>query len=160
MVARLTQTPQGPIVAILQYNCGNANYRTARPFFDQLDPGRHQIVAVQEPGFNAKAKSTYCPPGYHLAYRPEASTRVCFMISRALDIGSWECRTEHADIAVLTLRTGYGPIDIVNVYNPKPYTSWSRAPSRLPEVAEAIESSITKGREVILLGDFNLHHPQ
>ena len=85
-------------MAILQYNCGNANHKSARPFFDRLDPDAHHIVAVQEPYFNTRTNSTYCPPGYHLAYRPDASTRVCFMVSRALGIESWSYQAGHADV--------------------------------------------------------------
>src|SRR5438045_6953688 len=84
MVDGQTQSPQGSTMAILQYNGRNANHRSARPFFDRLDPEKHHIVAVQEPYYTARTKSTYCPPGYYLAYRPDATTRVCFMVSKAV----------------------------------------------------------------------------
>jgi len=82
------------------------------------------------------------------------------MVSKALDIGSWACQAEHPDITTLTLRSSRGPIDIINVYNPKPVTPRSRTPSRLPEVKKAIRDSVEGEREIILLGDFNLHHPR
>jgi endonuclease/exonuclease/phosphatase family metal-dependent hydrolase len=75
-------------------------------------------------------------------------------------IGSWACRTEHADIATLTLQTDRGPVDITNVYNSKPVTRRSRAPSRLAEVKKAVQDSIWGEREVVLLGDFGPHHPR
>src|SRR5437016_7401701 len=123
MVEGESRTPQGSTVTILQYNCGNANHKSARPFFDRLDPDNHHIVAIQEPYYNAKSKSTYCPPRYYLTYHPDASTRVCFMISKALGIGSWTYETGHADIAMLSLRVDHGLVDIINVYNPRPATS-------------------------------------
>jgi exonuclease III len=78
------------------------------------------------------------------------------MVSRALDIGTWACRIECADTTALTLQTDRGPIDVINVYNPKPMTPRSRTPSRLPGVRRAIQDSVEGEREVILLGDFNL----
>ena len=147
-------------MAILQYNCRNANHRSARPFFDRLDPEKHHIVAVQEPYYTARTKSTYCPPGYYLAYRPDATTRVCFMVSKALSVESWACQVEHADIAIVSLWTDCSLVDIINAYNPRPATPQSRTPTRLPVIKEAIQKSIDKGHEVMLLGDFNLHHPR
>ena len=121
----------GSLLTIIQYNCGNANHRLARPFFDSLDPGQHHIVAVQEPYFNTRTKSTYVPPGYHLVYHPEAPTRVCVMVSKQLDVRLWAGHAVCEDIAVLTLETERGPIDVKNVYNPKPLSPRSRVPSRL-----------------------------
>jgi hypothetical protein len=63
-----TRTPPGPNLAVLQYNCGNTDYKPARPFFDRLGPDVHHIIAVQEPYCNARTGATYCHPGYHLAY--------------------------------------------------------------------------------------------
>jgi hypothetical protein len=70
----LTQTPEGLVISILQNDCGNANHKSARPFFDRLDPGTHHIIAVQELYVSARTKATHRPPSYHLAYRPDAST--------------------------------------------------------------------------------------
>ena len=61
-------------LCIMQYNCGGANYRLARSIFDRLHPEQHHIVAIQDPYLNAQARTTYCPPGYHLCYTPTAET--------------------------------------------------------------------------------------
>src|SRR5437762_6716310 len=55
--------------------------------------------------------------------------------------------------------TERGPVDVINVYNPKPAGPRSQTPSRLAEIRQATQESTLAGREIILLGDFNLHHP-
>src|SRR6266705_2303488 len=58
-------------LTIIQYNCGNANHRLARPLLNSLDPGKHHILAIQEPYYNTYTKSTYCPQGFQLLYDPK-----------------------------------------------------------------------------------------
>ena len=81
------------------------------------------------------------------------------MVSKSININTWECHRICEDIVALTLNTVHGPIDIINVYNPKPATPRSWTPSRLGDIQWTIQESITTKRELILLGDFNLHHP-
>jgi hypothetical protein len=73
---------------ILQFNCGLANYNATRPIFDAVSPATHQILAIQEPGYGKRTKTTYCPRGYILAYDNNPWTKVCFMISRELPLSS------------------------------------------------------------------------
>src|SRR6266568_2044438 len=92
--AEVRRRGEGPLLGvrhltIIQYNCGNANYRLIRPLLDSLDPEKHHILAIQEPYSNAYTQSTYCPRGFQLLYEPKAATRVCFMISKAISLSSW-----------------------------------------------------------------------
>jgi hypothetical protein len=82
--------------------------------------------------------------------RPDTSTRVCFMVSRVLDIGPWVCRTDHANIASPFRRhqTDRGPVDITNVYNPKriqPEAGHprSRAASPMPNSSRSFGRSLS-----------------
>jgi hypothetical protein len=58
----LTQTLQGPVISILQNNCGNANYKSARPFFDRLDPDTHHIIASRNHTSVLGRKPPTAPP--------------------------------------------------------------------------------------------------
>ena len=51
------QRVTGPIttmklIIIVQYNCGNLNYRAICPLFNSLDLEEHQIIIIQKPAFN------------------------------------------------------------------------------------------------------------
>src|SRR5215471_4997125 len=54
-------------VNIIQYNCGGANGRKARPFLDSLDPKEHPVIAIKEPMIPEKTKTIYCPRNYRLS---------------------------------------------------------------------------------------------
>lgn len=72
-------------LTVLQYNCGNSNHRGSRHWFDAASQAEHQVLAIQEPYFNKRTRSTYCPPGFTLLYEPYEATRVCFMVSKLVD---------------------------------------------------------------------------
>ena len=68
-------------LTIIQYNCNNANQGAVRALFDSFSPQKHQILAIQEPGFNKLTNSTYCPKGYTLSFDPCLTIKVCFITS-------------------------------------------------------------------------------
>lgn len=84
---------------ILRFNCGLANYKGTRPVFDAVSPAIHQILAIQEPGFNYHSRTTYCPKGYTLAFEGGDTTKVCFMISKAIPLQHWEYRAHSIHVA-------------------------------------------------------------
>lgn len=93
---------------------------------------------------------------------PHQDTRVAFYVNKQLDTSSWEVEFITADLAHLTitltddLRTR--KIHIFNAYNPSPLSYGSvSGPSTLPTLRKACQS--IRGEEIIVLGDFNLHHP-
>jgi hypothetical protein len=71
-------------LSILQYNCGNANYKTARPLLDAISPATHMVLVIQEPAYNERMNTTYCPVGYNLAYEASAETKICFIVSKQI----------------------------------------------------------------------------
>jgi hypothetical protein len=143
-------------LSILQWNCCKSNGKKGRPILDQLDTNIHLIVALQEQGYVTQTDSTYCPPGYHLLYEPGASTRVCFMISKTVDVADWEWVPYSKHVAALRLKRRQCQMTIINVYSPG--DEGQRPPPRLPvwsDIEKALEEAVG---EIILLGDFNAHH--
>jgi len=140
---------------ILQYNCGKANYKATRPIFDAVSHASHQILAVQEPGYNKHTNTTYCPKGYVLAYDNNPWTKVCFMISRELPIASWSYQPHGQYVAALRVRLEGVTITILNIYNPRN----NHAQAKVWDTIEEILSQNRPEDEILLLGDFNIHHP-
>jgi Endonuclease-reverse transcriptase len=58
---------------------------------------------------------------------------------------------EYPDVCMVSLRTGYGPLDVVYVYNAGPGSD------RTNEAVELVMGYQARG-EGIICGDFNLHH--
>jgi len=148
---------------VLQYNCGNSNQKATRPFFDAATPAEHHVIAVQEPGYNSASKTTYCPKGYARAYQADPTTKTCFFVSKQINEAHWLHEQFGPYVAVLHLETRLEiassdepnlRMTIVNVYNPR--ADHRRTAVAWPDISKALET--TQG-EVMLLGDFNLHHP-
>lgn len=141
-------------IKIIQYNCGNTNHKATRPFFDGIEPEDFQIIAVQEPAYMPHNKATYCPKGFHLASTNTPTTRACFMVSKTVPIQDWQFHAYDDLVAAIHMRAAGGTLTIINVYNPRERSAQIRTWNRIQEAIEAAEG------EVILLGDFNTHHPQ
>src|SRR5437763_10059552 len=138
---------------ILQYNCGNANYRTARPWFEAVLPADHQVLASQEPGYNRVTKSTFCPRGYTLLYEALPTTKVCFMVSNIIHTAYWTHIQYGPYVASLQIKLNTTTITIINIYNPRGNGPRIQVWPAITEAFEAVQG------EIILLGDFNTHHP-
>jgi exonuclease III len=149
-----------PELTIIQWNCGNSNFKQGRLLFDRLDPKRHHIIALQEPFILKDTQRTYIPPGYHLAVSKNPSTCMAFLVSQEIHIQVWHFEETSPNQASLILHTAEFPIWILNIYNPQPATPHSHTPTALPEVQNTLRRLLsTSENQVILLGDFNLHHP-
>src|SRR5437763_2435120 len=140
-------------INIIQYNRSNANHRAARPIFDAASPTHQSVLAIQEPYFNKRTGTTYCAMGFTLAYDPNSATKVCFMISKEVHPGYWSYKAYSPHIASLQLRTMDNHLTIINVYNPR-----SNGP-RIQTWEKVAEATAEVEGEMILLGDFNAHHP-
>ena len=141
----------------MQYNCRNANHDKARLLFDSLDLAHYLIIAVQEPFFRRRQGDTYCPRNYTLTYEAGPDTRVCFMVSREIDATRWSRKQCSPDVAALHLRGGEHELTIVNVYNPRGRRNANMEIQAWKQIDKALQDATG---EIILLGDFNCHHPQ
>jgi Reverse transcriptase (RNA-dependent DNA polymerase)/Endonuclease-reverse transcriptase len=140
-------------INILQFNCGNSNNKSARPIFDSVSPARHVLLAIQEPAFSSHTRTTYCPGAYTLACENDPTTKVCFMVDRNLDLAQWSYKSYSRHVAAITLQLANGPITVINVYNPRGSGSQICAWGL---IQQAINDATG---EILLLGDFNAHHP-
>ena len=140
-------------ISIIQFNCGQANHKSSRPIFDALEPEKRLVLAIQEPAFNKFTESTYCPRGFKLIYDAKPTTRVCFLISEELGIDQWRYKVYSPHVIRLEIQVEEGYLSIINVYNPPDNGPRIRM---WPQIEKAIKDAVG---EVILLGDFNAHHP-
>ena len=122
----------------------------------------YDIIAIQEPWRNPSIPTTLISyqSGFHLLYRPNRDTRVCFYINNTIDPDSWEVEYRSADMCTLKIRMKIGNtsdvIHIHNMYNPSPI-SYSSIDS--PSTLATVKRQLIAETKHILLGDFNLHHP-
>ena len=122
----------------------------------------YDIIAIQEPWRNPSIPTTLSShqSGFHLLYRPNGDTGVCFYINDTIDPDSWEVEYPSADMCTLKIRMKIGTtsdvIHIHNVYNPSPI-SYSSIDS--PSTLAKVKRQLIAETNHILLGDFNLHHP-
>ena len=105
-------------LTIIQWNCGNSNFRQGRLFFDRLDPKKHHIIALQEPFVSKDTQHTYTPPGYYLAIGKDPSTCVAFLVSQEVHVRTWYFKEISPNQASLALSIAEAPTWILNIYNP------------------------------------------
>jgi exonuclease III len=154
---------------IVQFNCGHSNHIKTRPFFDSLNPKTQHIIALQEPHIFKETQSTYTPLGYTLAMGRDPTTRVAFLISQELRIAEWEWKNQGPFMASLVLSLAEKKVHILNVYRPGATTDRDKGTQLLHELRETLADQLvrrtsendqeTAEKPLILLGDFNLHHP-
>lgn len=140
---------------ILQYNVQKSRDVVLASLFKNRCVTEYDIVAIQEPWRNHFINTSYHPlkTHFHLMYFDNPSTRVCFYINKRIDPCTWCVSYTSADIISLTIQSPNSsqPIQVWNVYNEVGTDTLSLLASAL--------SKQDRNIEVILLGDFNLHHP-
>ena len=124
------------------------------------------ILAIQEPWFNTTNKSTYNPSHskFHLVHQGKEGTRVCMYVNKRIDIDSWDevfSGNDYCSIKIRLKKTEDTEekieVWVHNVYNPSPTSYKTKdSPSTIPVISEVLQ----RPGEHILVGDFNLHHPQ
>lgn len=143
---------------LLQYNVQKSKDKVMAPFFEDQEVQSYDIIAIQEPWQNPFINSTYnsALAGFHLAFPPEGG-RACLFINKRLDFSSWTVEFHTGDLCTATIRATDITVHVHNVYNEPPATHRATADGTpialLPDILQ------TPGEHVIL-GDFNLHHPQ
>jgi hypothetical protein len=144
-------------LCIIQYNCGNANGKSARPFFDSLDLGQYPIIAVQEPMvLTRQVNGTYCPRNYRLSRSLKGGERVVFIIHDKIPQTDWESVIATDYCEKLRIGRGRNEIQIINVYNPPGPRDQVRI-EKWPDLAPLLRELHPR---TIIIGDFNAHHPE
>ena len=151
---------------ILQYNVRREQNTVMAALLNDRRMKEVDIIAIQEPWHNSRNNSSYnsSTSEFYLAYREKEGTRVCFYINKRIDINSWQVTHETEDLSTLKLESRESSngeqntiTHIHNIYSPSPSSYNSQSNSRsLTEV----QKKLRKPGEHIILGDFNLHHPQ
>ena len=140
---------------ILQYNVQKSRDVVLASMFRNSKVLEYDILAIQEPWRNPFIDTTYHPlkTHFHLTYLADGGTRVCFYINKSIDAATWSVSYISKDIISLQIREPQSgkTIQIVNVYN-------EVGTDVLSMLGETI-SKIDVQDEVVMLGDFNLHHP-
>ncbi|EDN08368.1 predicted protein [Histoplasma mississippiense (nom. inval.)] len=126
---------------------------------DPATEDKYDVIAVQEPSRNPHMLATHCPRscGFWPAYHPETHPRVCFLVNKRLVEHTWECHYHSEYIAVLTITTDLGKVQIVNVYAPPP-GGYSSEPEESPIGQLQEVAGMGTDAELVILGDLNVHH--
>ena len=144
-------------LTILQYNVNHSAHKIQIPFLQQLDPRVHHVVAIQEPWVSLSNKNTVTHPGYHTILPDAAYPRTAIYISKEINTQAWSAKEYSGDLITVRLDIGDRWINILNCYNPSGPTG-NHTLGTLPLIERATQEK--EGEEILLLGDFNLHHPR
>ena len=139
---------------ILQYNVQKSRDVVLANLFQDPRVLKYDVLAIQEPWRNPFIATTYHPLKEHfrLIYLDDAATRVCFYINTRIDPSTWSVQHITRDIASLELTIPNShKIRIFNVYN-------EAGTGAIDDLREAI-AKLSSDEELLILGDFNLHHP-
>lgn len=140
---------------ILQYNVQKSRDVVLASLFNDPRVLEYDVLAIQEPWRNPFIATSYHPLKTHfqLIYLDDAATRVCFYINKRIDPSTWSVSHISKDLSHLALSepTTNKAIHIFNVYN----EVGTDTLSALTDHIGKLDSST----DVIMLGDFNLHHP-
>ena len=140
---------------ILQYNVQKSRDVVLASLFQNSKTLEYDILAIQEPWRNPFIATSYHPLKSHFqfTYFEDATTRVCFYINKRIDPSTWSVSYITKDIIGLEIRNSTldNKLRIYNVYN-------KTATNTLSVLRDAI-SQIDPQDELLVLGDFNLHHP-
>lgn len=145
---------------ILQYN----THKEAMVLLALMgDPRTSKVdaIAVQETGFElpphqqlTQANTPFLP-----LYSSDSASWVGFLLNTNLyTSGSWTVDFPHKDVGILIIWKDTQPIHIINIYSPCPEGHGNIIlTSEIYQLSSWIP--IIQNDHVILLGDFNLHHP-
>jgi hypothetical protein len=125
-----------------------------------MDPASREldIIAIQDPHQYKNKFATCCPSAspFWPVYPADKHARVCFMVNKRLDLTAWTTDFSGDFLATLQLETKGSYIQIVNCYA-LPQNS---LPSLDASPIYQVPDLLARRNEIVLLGDFNLHHPR
>ncbi|OJD20581.1 hypothetical protein ACJ73_08084 [Blastomyces percursus] len=140
---------------ILQYNVQKSRDVVLASLFQNPRILDYDILAIQEPWRNPFINTSYHPLKAHfqLMYLADATTRVCLYINKKINPSTWSVSFVSGDIISLQITNpcSGNKVSVFNIYN-KP------GRNTLLTLGEAIRE-LDSQQEIVVLGDFNLHHP-
>ena len=140
---------------ILQYNVQKSKDVVLASLFQDRWITEFDLIAIQEPWRNRFLATTYHPlkAHFHLTYLDDKETRVCFYINKRIDPSAWTVSFVSKDIISLEIihPVMNHKLSIVNVYN-------EIGTNTLSDLRQTL-ATLSVDRQVMVLGDFNLHHP-
>jgi ribonuclease HI len=140
---------------ILQYNVRKSRDTVLASLFQDRRVLEYDILAIQEPWRNRFIATSYHPLKQHfqLTYLENTATRVCFYVNKRIDPSTWSVSFITKDIIALAIINPilHNKFHVINVYN-------EVVTSTLQDLRETI-SRLDPRDEILMLGDFNLHHP-
>jgi len=143
---------------ILQYNMQKSR-EVMSDAFHHHEIHNYDVLVIQEPYRNHYQNTTHHPAKdrFHLLYFNSKNTRTCFFINRRIDPSAWNIRYINDDICILQLYTpDRRSLRIYNIYN-------ELKAERITRTLEILREELSRedpNNNILLLGDFNLHHPQ
>jgi exonuclease III len=149
-----------PNLTIVQYNVNKSKDKVQRSFLQSLDPKTHHIIAIQEPWINPHSgqPATCKDQRYYTVIAKQGTPRTCIYVSKEIANADWQQVTQEGtggDITSIEVTTSQGQIQIHSLYNPPPVSRSSIQLGTMEKVP-----GLTETGQHILVGDFNLHHPQ
>jgi ribonuclease HI len=140
---------------ILQYNVQKSRDVVMAGLFQDQAVLQYDILAIQEPWRNPFIATSYHPLKTHfqLTYQENEETRVCFYINKRIKRTTWNVTYITKDIIALKISSSrpHRKLHVINVYN-------EVALDTLQDLNSAIRD-LGSDDELLVLGDFNLHHP-
>jgi hypothetical protein len=90
---------------ILQYNVNHGKEATLTPLLHDTKINEFDILAIQEPGRNPLATTSYNPQNsqFYLAYPLKALVRVCFYINKKIHPKTWTVTHHNEDAQTVTI---------------------------------------------------------
>ncbi|KAJ9137654.1 Endonuclease/exonuclease/phosphatase [Pleurostoma richardsiae] len=150
-----TQDAELTIALCMKYNVQKSRDVVLASLFRNPRVLEYDILAIQEPWRNPFINTTYHPLKTHfqLTYLDDTATRACLYINKRIDPGAWSVSYISKDIVSLAIRNPSSGrhLHIINVYN-------EVGTDTLSTVAETL-AALGSDSDVVMLGDFNLHHP-
>jgi hypothetical protein len=140
---------------ILHYNVWKSKDVVLASLFQDRWIREYDVLAIQEPWRNPFIPTSYHPlkTDFQLAYLEHKATRVCFYINKRIDPSTWNTTHLTKDITMLEISnpTLGNKLRIINVYN-------EIGTNTLADLRDAVHATNPED-ELLVVGDFNLHHP-
>ena len=139
---------------ILQYNVQKSRDVVLASLFQDQWITEYDVLAIQEPWRNPFVATSYHPLKAHfqLTYLEADDTRVCFYINKRIHASTWNVSFITKDLIAVEIihPVRHHKLSIINVYN-------EVGTSTRQHLRELI-STLNTDHEIIVLGEFNLHH--